>query len=213
MRPRVKICGITRVEDVRLAAALGADAIGVIFTPRSPRCVDAAQARAIRAALPPLTALVALLMDQDAAEVRTAIATARPDLLQFHGDETDDWCAQFGLPFFKTLPMATHTALTPRMASYSSAAGFVLDGHAPGEPGGQGKAFDWTSLPAIGRPWLLAGGLTPHNIAAALRAAHPWGVDVSSGVEQSPGIKDAARLQAFFDEIHRETAACRPDPR
>ncbi|WP_298191953.1 phosphoribosylanthranilate isomerase [Metallibacterium sp.] len=207
MRSRVKICGITRAEDARLAAALGADAIGLIFTPRSPRCLTLAQALAIRAALPPLVAIVALFMDAPAAEVIEVSAALRPDLLQFHGAEDDTCCTGFGRPWFKALAMREAGDVPARMAQYPHAAGFVLDGHAIGEPGGQGQGFDWAQLPPLTTPWFLAGGLTADNVARAVRFARPWGVDVSSGVESAVGIKDAHKLQQFFREIHRETAA------
>ena len=207
MRPRVKICGMTRIEDAALAAALGADAIGLIFTPRSPRCLTLAQAVAIRAALPPMVSSVALFMDAEAEQVRGIVAALQPDQLQFHGGEDDDWCAQFGRPYLKALPMHGCSDVVGRMADFPRAAGFVLDGHAAGQAGGQGRSFDWSTLPRMQRPWLLAGGLTPANVTQALRVARPWGIDVSSGVESSPGIKDALKLQHFFREIHRETAA------
>ena len=207
MRPRVKICGMTRIEDAALAAALGADAIGLIFTPRSPRCLTLAQAVAIRAALPPMVSSVALFMDAEAEQVRGIVAALQPDQLQFHGGEDDDWCAQFGRPYLKALPMHDCSDVVGRMADFPRAAGFVLDGHAAGQVGGQGRSFDWSTLPRMQRPWLLAGGLTPANVTQALRVARPWGIDVSSGVESSPGIKDALKLQHFFREIHRETVA------
>ena len=207
MRPRVKICGITRIEDAALAATLGADAIGLIFTPRSPRCLTLAQAVTIRASLPPMVSSVALFMDADAEQVRGIAAALQPDQLQFHGGECDDWCAQFGRPYLKALPMQDCNDVAGRMADFPRAAGFVLDGHVAGQAGGQGRSFDWSTLPRMHRPWLLAGGLTPANVAQALRVARPWGIDVSSGVESSPGIKDALKLQHFFREIHRETAA------
>ncbi len=207
MRPRVKICGITRVEDARLAVALGADAIGLIFTPRSPRCLTLVQAQAIRAVLPPLVTSVALFMDAPAATVAEIGAALQPDLLQFHGAEDDAFCMGFGRPWFKALAMREVGDASARMAQYPHAAGFVLDGHGVGEPGGQGWCFDWTRLPSLSVPWLLAGGLTADNVARAVRVARPWGVDVSSGVESAVGIKDPHKLQQFFREIHRETAA------
>jgi phosphoribosylanthranilate isomerase len=207
MRPRVKICGITRIEDAALAAELGADAIGLIFTPRSPRCLTLAQAVTIRASLPPMVSSVALFMDADAEQVRGIAAALQPDQLQFHGGERDDWCAQFGRPYLKALSMLDCNDVVGRMADFPRAAGFVLDGHVAGQAGGQGRSFDWSTLPRMHRPWLLAGGLTPANVAQALRVARPWGIDVSSGVESHPGIKDALKLQHFFREIHRETAA------
>lgn len=207
MRPRVKICGITRAEDARLAVALGADAIGLIFTPLSRRCLTLAQALAIRAALPPLVAIVALFMDAPAPGVMEINMALQPDVLQFHGAEDDAYCTGFGRPWFKGLAMRDAGDASARMAQYPHAAGFVLDGHATGEPGGQGQSFDWAQLPPLTTPWLLAGGLTADNVARAVRVARPWGVDVSSGVESAVGIKDPHKLQQFFREIHRETAA------
>lgn len=207
MRPRVKICGITRPGDAALAAALGADAIGLIFTAHSPRRLDLAQALSIRAVLPPMVATVALFMDAATEEVHRVCGALQPDLLQFHGSEDDGYCAGFGRPWLKAVGMQDETDVARRLAAWPRAAGFVLDGHVQGGPGGQGRAFDWSGIPPLDRPWLLAGGLTPANVADAVRIARPWGVDVSSGVEASPGVKDEARLRQFFREIHRETAA------
>ena len=201
-RLRVKCCGITRVEDGVLAATLGADAIGLVFTRRSPRCVGLEQALAIRAALPPLVAAVALFMDDESGWVREIVERIQPDLLQFHGDEDAGYAQQFGRRYLKAIAMAGTGDPTAQMAAHPHAAGFLLDGHARGEAGGCGRAFDWTRVPRhTGRPWLLAGGLDADNVAAAIHAARPYGVDVSSGIECAPGIKDPLRMQRFIAAV------------
>lgn len=207
-RTRIKCCGMTRVEDARLAAELGADAIGVVITARSRRRVDLAQARAIVAAMPPFVTTVALLMDDSAETVRAVIEQVQPDLLQFHGNESDAWCAQFGRPYLKAVAMGEGAAALPRLRGYPQAAGLLLDGHGLGEPGGSGKAFDWSLMPAdLPQPLLLAGGLHAGNVGEAIRAARPWAVDVASGIESSPGIKDASRMAAFIDAVRAADAA------
>ncbi len=210
---RIKCCGMTRVEDALLAARLGADAVGLVFTARSKRQVTLARACDIVAALPPFVATVALFMDDAAALVQQVIDEAAPALLQFHGNEGDEWCAQFGRPFVKAIAMGEGAAALPRLRDYPHAAGLLLDGHAPGEAGGSGKAFDWSLLPGnLAQPLILAGGLHAGNVGVAVRAARPWAVDVASGVESAPGIKDAARLEAFIRAVRAadaEQAACR----
>jgi phosphoribosylanthranilate isomerase len=199
---RIKCCGMTRIEDAMLAAQLGADAIGVIFTARSKRRVDIAQARAICAALPPFVSTVALFMDNEAALVREVIDAVQPDLLQFHGNESDAWCAQFGRRYLKAIAMGDGTAALPRLHDYPGAAALLLDGHGLGEAGGSGKAFDWSLMPVdLKQPLILAGGLTVENVAAAVRTARPWAVDVSSGIESAPGIKDPAKMAAFVQAV------------
>lgn len=205
---RIKCCGMTRVEDAVLAAELGADAIGLIFTQRSRRQVAIGQARAIARALPPMVTTVALFMDEDAVFVDEVIAAVQPALLQFHGAERDDWCAQFGRPYLKAIAMGDGRDAMPRLRAYPGAAGLVLDGHGLGEAGGSGKAFDWSLMPrGLAQPLILAGGLHPGNVAEAIRIARPWGVDVSSGIESAPGIKDPARLAAFIAAARAADAA------
>ncbi|HKR75481.1 MAG TPA: phosphoribosylanthranilate isomerase [Rhodanobacter sp.] len=207
---RIKCCGMTRVEDALLAAQLGADAIGLVFTARSKRQVSLEQARAIRHALPPFVDAVALFMDDDAAFVADVIAAVQPDLLQFHGSEPDAWCARFGRRYLKAIAMGEGAAALPRLREYPGAAALLLDGHAAGEAGGGGKAFDWSLLPRDpAQPVILAGGLHADNVGAAIRAARPWAVDVASGVESAPGIKDAAKLAGFVAAVRaadRESA-------
>ena len=199
---RIKCCGMTRVEDARLAARLGADAIGLVFTARSKRRVALEQAQAIRRALPPFVDAVALFMDDAAALVEQVIAALQPDLLQFHGDEADAWCAQFGRPYLKAIAMGGGASTLPRLREHPRAAGLLLDGHAAGEAGGSGKAFDWSRLPGdLAQPVILAGGLHAGNVGAAIRMARPWAVDVASGVESAPGIKDAGRLRDFIAAV------------
>jgi phosphoribosylanthranilate isomerase len=201
---RIKCCGMTRVEDAVLAAQYGADAIGVIFTARSKRRVDIAQAKAICAALPPFVGTVALFMDDDAGYVREVLREVQPDLLQFHGDESDDWCGQFGHRYLKAIPMGEGAAALPRLRAYPGAAGLLLDGHGLGEAGGSGKAFDWSLMPTdLAQPLVLAGGLSAENVAHAIRVARPWAVDVSSGIESAPGIKDAAKMYAFIEAVRQ----------
>lgn len=205
-RTRVKICGITRVEDGAAAAAFGADAIGLVFAARSPRRVTLDVARAIAAALPPFVASVALFMDDDAALVREVVDGLAPDLLQFHGLEAGAFCASFGRRYLKAVPMAGRgsDAIVEAARAHPRAAGLVLDGHGLGEAGGSGRAFDWSEARGDGLPPLVvAGGLTPDNVAQAIRVAEPWAVDVSSGVESAPGIKDHGRMKRFVEEVHR----------
>lgn len=201
---RIKCCGMTRVDDALLAVRLGADAIGVVITARSPRRVSITQARDIVRGMPPFVGTVALLMDDDAAVVRDVIDTVRPALLQFHGAETDDWCAQFGYPFIKAIAMGEGRAALARLNDFPHASGLLLDGHGLGEPGGSGKVFDWSLMPAsMAQPLILAGGLHAGNVEAAIRKARPWAVDVASGVESAPGIKDPQKLEAFIRAVRR----------
>lgn len=205
---RIKCCGMTRIEDALLAARLGVDAIGLVFTARSPRCVTLAQALALRRALPPLVGVVALFMDDDAALVREVLEVVQPDLLQFHGGESDAWCTQFGRPFLKAIAMAEGASALAQLHAYPHAAGLLLDGHGRGDSGGGGKTFDWSLLPVDRpQPLLLAGGLDASNVGAAIRAAHPWAVDVASGVEAAPGIKAAGKLAAFVHAVRLADAA------
>ncbi|GAB3785585.1 phosphoribosylanthranilate isomerase [Dyella agri] len=199
---RIKCCGMTRVEDALLAAQLGADAIGLVFTARSRRRVSVAQAQAIVHALPPFVSTVALFMDDAPALVEEVIATVVPDLLQFHGGESDAWCAQFGHRYLKAIAMGEGAAALARLRDYPRAAALLLDGHGLGEAGGGGKAFDWSLMPRnLVQPLVLAGGLHAGNVAEAIRVARPWAVDVASGVESAPGIKDAGKLRDFIAAV------------
>ncbi|WP_246149819.1 phosphoribosylanthranilate isomerase [Arenimonas fontis] len=203
-RTRIKFCGLTRPGDVRLAVELGVDAIGFVFAAGSPRRLEPGQALALREAVPPPVAAVALFMDNPAEEVRRIVRALRPDLLQFHGGEDETFCRGFDRPYLKVLAMGQGgTEARQALARYPSASGFLLDGHAPGQRGGSGQAFDWSRAPAPGRPVWLAGGLGPDNVGRAIRAVRPYAVDVSSGIERAPGIKDGAKMQAFVEEVRR----------
>jgi len=203
-RTRIKFCGLTRAGDVRLAGELGVDALGFIFVPGSRRALESAQAASLRMAVPPLTQVVALFMDPDEPLVRSAIRALRPTLLQFHGREDAAFCERFGLPYVKTLPMGEGVAAAEALAArYPSADAFLLDGHKAGEQGGQGARFDWADLPALPKPWVLAGGLTPDKVFEAIAQARPFGVDVSSGIEGAPGRKDGERMVRFIEEVRR----------
>lgn len=211
-RTRIKFCGLTRPGDVRLASELGVDAIGFVFAERSPRRLQAEEARAMRNALAPLVDAVALFMDNPNEEVREVVRHVRPSLLQFHGNESDAFCRSFGVPYLKAIAMGEPgMQYAPSLqARYPGAAGFLFDSHVPGEQGGSGQTFDWSRLPGDpGKPWLLAGGLSPDNIFDAVVATRPWGVDVSSGIESAPGIKDGDKMRRFVEEVRR--ADCHPD--
>lgn len=199
---RIKFCGMTRIEDVRAAALLGVDAVGLVFTARSRRRVALEQGHAIRAVVPPFVSVVALFMDDDPAWIEQVLSAVQPDLLQFHGSEAAAACRRYGRPYLKAVGMADPAAAALQLRAYPDAAGLLLDGHGLGQPGGGGQAFDWAQMPAqAGAPLILAGGLGPGNVAAAVRSARPWGVDVASGIEAAPGIKDAAAMAAFVRAV------------
>lgn len=202
MRTRVKICGITRPEDGIEAARLGADAIGLVFYGPSPRHVSVAQAQAVWAALPPFVSVVGLFVDAPAAEVREVLQAVPLDVLQFHGEEVPAYCATFGRPWLKALRMREGLDVTAEARRYAAAQGLLLDTYVPGEAGGTGQAFDWKRVPQnLNKPVILAGGLTPENVAEAIAIARPYAVDVSGGVEQAKGIKSAAKMAAFMREV------------
>lgn len=199
---RIKCCGMTRVEDALLAAQCGVDAIGLVFAARSKRRLSVAQAREIRFALPPFVTCVALFMDDTAERVAEVIDAVQPDLLQFHGGESDDWCAQFGRRYMKAVAMGDGAAALPRLRAYPRAAALLLDGHAGGQAGGTGRTFDWSLLPRdLVQPVVLAGGLDARSVGDAIRAVHPWAVDVASGIESTPGIKDPQRMLQFVAAV------------
>lgn len=200
LRTRVKICGITRTADATVASRAGADAIGLVFYPPSPRFVSIERAREIRDALPPFVQTVALFVNADAAQVSQVIGRVHPALLQFHGDEAPDFCAQFGLPFVKACRVRKGVDALEYLRPFSQAAAWLFDSHVP-EYGGVGESFDWSLVPATDKPVILSGGLSPANVGAAIRRVGPWGVDVSSGVESAKGIKDAAKIAAFIAEV------------
>ena len=200
VRTRVKICGITRPADALAAARAGADAIGLVFYPPSPRYLSLDRAREIRDLLPPFVQTVALFVNADGAQVSQVIGRVHPAMLQFHGDEAPDFCAQFGLPFVKACRMKQGVSALEYLRPFSSAAAWLFDSHVP-EYGGVGESFDWSMVPATDKPVILSGGLSRDRVAEAIRGVRPWGVDVSSGVESAKGIKDAAKIAAFIAEV------------
>ena len=214
-RTRVKICGITRAEDGVAAARAGADAIGLVFWPGTPRCVNLEQAPAIIAALPAFVTVVGLFVDPQPEAVRSTLAQVPLDLLQFHGDEPPELCASFGRPYIKAVAVKPQTDLLEYASRFSGARALLFDAHQPGgTPGGTGTTFDWNALPpqladASSRRLIISGGLTPSNVGAAIRRLRPWGVDVSSGVEVTgddgrprKGIKSQDKIFAFVREVH-----------
>lgn len=196
---RVKICGITRVEDGLAAARAGADAIGLVFVAESARCVSVEQAVAICRALPPLISRVGLFMNCDTALVNEVLKQVPLNWLQFHGNESPAFCQQFQRPWIKALAM--RAGQPPDMQRFDQADALLLDAHAGSDLGGSGKVFDWSQIPSMPRPWVLAGGLRPDNVAAACRQARPDAVDVSSGVETLPGIKDDSLVNQFIKAV------------
>ncbi len=196
-RTRIKICGLTRPEDVRAAVAAGADAIGLVFYPPSPRALDFGRAAELAALLPPFVTAVGLFVNPEPAFVGEACAQVPLQLLQFHGDETDADCARHRLPWIKAARMRPGVDLVEFGAAHRGARGILLDAFVDGYGGG-GKTFDWSLIPSgLDRPVILSGGLDPSNVADAVRHVRPWAVDVSSGVEIAKGIKDAAKIAAF----------------
>lgn len=201
---RIKICGITRVEDALAAARSGADAIGLVFYERSPRHVGIAQAVQLAAALPPFVTTVGLFVNAEAAFVREVLRAVPLDVLQFHGDESPEYCAQFSKPYLKAIRVKAGVDLLQCASDFCGAKGLLLDAHVEGIPGGTGATFDWTLIPGnLPLPVILSGGLDPENVAAAIQQVRPYAVDVSSGVEASKGIKDAAKIAAFINEVKR----------
>ena len=197
---RSKICGITRIEDALAAAEAGAHAIGLVFYAKSPRAVSVQQAREIIRALPPFVTTVGLFVNASRCELSEILEAVPLDLLQFHGDETPADCEGYNRPYIKALRVRPGDDLEAACKLYASASGILLDTYVAGVPGGTGETFDWALVPArLSKPVILAGGLSPANVAQAIARVKPWAVDVSGGVEQAKGIKDHARIRAFID--------------
>jgi len=204
VRTRVKICGITRVEDALAAAEAGADAIGLVFYARSPRAVNIEKAMDICRALPPLITKVALFVDAREDEIRQVTEQVPIDLIQFHGDECSADCGTFGRPYIKALSMREGINVAAYASTYKDAAGLLLDTYHADVKGGSGESFNWGQFPAnVERPLILAGGLHADNVYAAIQQTRPYAVDVSSGVEIDKGIKDATKIARFIAEVQR----------
>lgn len=202
VRVRTKICGLTRHEDVAAVVTAGADALGLVFYPPSPRAVTPSQAADLIQHLPPFVMSVGLFVDPEPEWVQEVLQQVPLDLLQFHGDEPESFCASFGRPYIKALRMKP--GFDPEQAAdqWPSARGFLLDAYTPGVPGGTGEVFDWQRFPSSEKhQWILAGGLTPDNVTQAIRITQPYAVDVSGGVESSRGIKCPTKIHAFLKAV------------
>ena len=203
-RTRTKICGITRPEDAMAAVDAGADAIGLVFYPPSPRAVTAEQAAVAVADVPAFVSVTALFVNPTVEEVQQVLDSVRIDLIQFHGDEDDDFCRQFKRPYIKALRVRQASDVVASCVRFSGALAILLDSYKPGVPGGTGETFDWSLVPdTLPKPIILAGGLAPDNVATAIEQVHPFAVDISGGVEASKGIKDHGKIQAFMNEVYR----------
>ena len=203
LRTRIKFCGITRAEDAGLAVGLGVDALGFILVPASPRFIAPEAAYEIRCKVPPLVSTVALFRNAEPALVREALKVLKPDFAQFHGDEDVAFCESFGIPYFKAVAMADPQDLPKLAQTFASAAALLLDGHDASSMGGSGQTFDWSRVQSVNKPLILAGGLKPANVAEGIAQARPYAVDVSSGIETSPGIKDSEKMRAFVLAVRR----------
>ncbi|HSH55063.1 MAG TPA: phosphoribosylanthranilate isomerase [Methylotenera sp.] len=203
MRTRVKICGITRVEDALKAVELGADAIGLVFYAPSPRNVSIQQAMEIANQVPAFVSVVGLFVDAEAGFVNEVISQVKLDLLQFHGDETPEECAQYRLPFIKAIRVKIDTNLVQYADKFMAAKALLLDAYTEGVAGGTGNVFDWNLIPKnLVKPVILAGGLNVNNVAQAIEQVQPYAVDISGGVEAAKGIKDAAKIAAFMQQVY-----------
>jgi phosphoribosylanthranilate isomerase len=199
MAVRVKICGITRLQDLHAACNAGADALGFVFYEKSPRHVTIATATALVRELPPFVQSVGLFVNAAPALIESILQAVPLDVLQFHGDETPADCARYGWPYIKAVRVNQGTDLLKCAADFDAARGLLFDAYVPGVPGGTGERFDWSLIPAnLPKPVILSGGLTPDNVTEAIQRVHPWAVDVSSGVEASRGIKDPNKIAQFI---------------
>ncbi len=203
-RTRIKICGITRAEDADAAVEAGADALGLVFYPPSPRAVDVAQAVDAVGNVPAFVSVTALFVNPTVEEVQRVLDSVRIDLIQFHGDEDDDFCRQFKRPYIKALRVRQASDVVASCMRFPGALAILLDSYKPGVPGGTGETFDWSLIPETPpKPIILAGGLEPDNVASAITRIRPFAVDISGGVEASKGIKDHRKIEEFVNEVYR----------
>ena len=203
-RTRIKICGLTRAEDAVAAVNAGADAVGLVFYAPSPRAVDIETARAVIEAVPAFVSVTALFVNPEPAEVQKVLDSVRIDLLQFHGDEEDDFCSQFKHPYIKAIRVRQASDVVASCMRFPGALAILLDSYKPGVPGGTGETFDWSLVPdELPKPIILAGGLTTENLALGISTVKPFAVDVSGGVEASKGIKDHGKITEFVNEVYR----------
>lgn len=208
MRVRIKLCGMMRREDIEIASRLGVDAIGLVFYAESPRCLQHEQARELAASAPAFLTVTGVFMNPARADVSQVLQSVRMDVLQFHGEEPPEFCRSFGRAYIKAVPMGGGADAADYARRYADAAALLLDGHAHGQPGGKGTSFSWSQVPRIiWPPLILAGGLNADNVADAIQVVQPYGVDVSSGVESAPGIKDPQKMRDFVREVNRVASA------
>lgn len=201
-RTRIKICGLKSAEMARATVESGADAIGLVFYPKSPRNVSIELAAQIVSSLPAFTSSVALFVDAEPEFVRSVLTQTSIDLLQFHGDESPEYCRSFGRPYIKAVRVQPEVDLLQYAMRYSDSRGLLCDAYHPDAPGGTGERFDWQLLPDnLPLPLILSGGLAPDNVAQAIKTTQPWAVDVSSGVERSKGVKDIDLVKAFIGGV------------
>lgn len=202
-RIRVKICGITRLEDASAAIKAGADALGLVFYPLSPRAVSIEQAQPIAASVPAFVSVTALFVNPSVEEVQKVLDSVRIDLIQFHGDEDESFCAQFHKPYIKAIRVRQTQDVVEACLRFPSALALLLDSFKAGVPGGTGETFNWSLIPKTTKPIILAGGLNPNNVAQAIAEVQPFAVDVSGGVEASKGIKSTSKINDFMNEVYR----------
>jgi len=201
---RVKICGITRLQDALAAVEAGADALGFVFYEPSPRYIEPVKAAEIIAQLPPFVTTTALFVNEAAENVSAIAELTQIDLLQFHGDESPEYCNQFSRPYFKALRMSPGLDVNSEAKRYGGSKAILLDAYRAGVPGGTGEAFDWDRIPTdLDKPLILAGGLDQENVNQAITQVHPFAVDVSGGVEKSKGLKDRSKITLFMKEVAR----------
>ncbi|PRY63934.1 phosphoribosylanthranilate isomerase [Vreelandella songnenensis] len=199
-RTRIKFCGFTRADDIARAVSLGADALGFVMWPASKRGITPDQLAALTESVPAFVTRVGLFVDQPAELIKACLPYL--DVIQFHGDESAAFCTQFDRPWIKALRMRDGIDLHQAAAQYARAQALLLDAYRPGTPGGTGEVFDWSRIPAdLAKPVILAGGLTPDNIAAAVVQVTPYAVDVSGGIESTPGSKDAEKMAMFVNQL------------
>ncbi len=206
MRVRVKICGITQLEDALNAVEQGADAIGLVFYESSPRNVTINQAREIARQIPAFVSVVGLFVNAAPSFINEVISQVKIDLLQFHGEETPEECMQYNLPFIKAIRVRADTNLIQYAKDFSAAKGLLLDAYTEGVAGGTGHVFDWNLIPKqLTKPVILAGGLNVDNVSRAIAQVKPYAVDISGGVEASKGIKDIAKITAFMEQVYSKS--------
>ncbi len=205
MPTRIKICGITRPEDARQVVEAGADALGMVFHAPSPRAVTPELAAEIVAGLPPFVSVVGLFVNADSRLIESVLSRVSLDYLQFHGDELPADCDRYQIPYIKVARIRPGFDLVQYAVRYRHARALLVDAYVAGQPGGTGRVFDWAQLPdKLPLPLVLSGGLTPENVGLAIRTVKPWAVDVSSGVESAPGLKDARKVLQFIRGVRNE---------